>query len=103
VCVGDAGNTVLKKVESVNTAMDECAKILNIKPHKTKSGVMVSAPVDIEVHQGHDNTYYVIDNQNSVVVVVKNGVLISFVLYCRCWILHESFHPSTLQDTTQPL
>jgi hypothetical protein len=29
--------------------------------------------------------------------------LISFVLYCRCWILHESFHPSTLQDTTQPL
>jgi alpha-tubulin suppressor-like RCC1 family protein/tetratricopeptide (TPR) repeat protein len=58
---GDAGKTVEKKIEAVNIAMDECAKLMNIKPHKTNSGVMISAPIDIEVHQGHDGFYYVLD------------------------------------------
>jgi hypothetical protein len=56
----DGGKTVLNKNEKINTAMEECAKILNIKPHKSNTGVIISAPIDIEVHQGYDGIFYVL-------------------------------------------
>lgn len=58
----DAGRTVLR-AEDVVPLMDAAARAINLKTHMvgTTSRVPLAGPCDIEVHQGLDGRFYVLD------------------------------------------
>jgi len=58
----DGGRTCHYDNPEVVKLMDECGKLLNLKPHAvTDKELLIRAPCDIEVHHGKDNRFYVLD------------------------------------------
>lgn len=56
----DGGKTVHADLLPVNALMASAARMMNLKAHRVQN-VLICAPADIEVHQGSDNRYYVLD------------------------------------------
>ena len=62
----DGGRTCHYDNEEVIKMMDKCGEILNLKPHcVTDKNILIRAPCDIEVHQGRDGRFYVLDTGTS--------------------------------------